>query len=138
MKIYRNTNMLAVLLVTALMVMSCLAVHSNLATSAIAESTSRNVIGTAMATASTIANSPKPVETNPTIMHIDAAIGSVKDGNNDEGKKHLLQAEKSLEGNPSVADAEKRIEAAIKALSDGDSNASIKQAEEAKRLLASS
>jgi hypothetical protein len=40
-----------------------------------------------------------------------------------------------MEGRPSIADSEKRIEAAIKALNDGDSNGSISQAEEAKKSL---
>jgi hypothetical protein len=40
-----------------------------------------------------------------------------------------------LEGVESAVDAEKRIEAALKILKDGDSNGSISQAEEAKKLL---
>jgi len=69
------------------------------------------------------------------IMHIDAAISSIKNGNNDEGRKQLLEAEKLLEGVQSAVDAEKRIEAALKILKDGDSNGSISQAEEAKKIL---
>jgi hypothetical protein len=67
-------------------------------------------------------------------MHIDSAISAIKSGDNDEGRKQLLEAEKSLEGVTSAVDAEKRIEAALKILKDGDSNGSISQAEEAKRL----
>jgi hypothetical protein len=69
------------------------------------------------------------------IMHIDSAIGSIKSGDNDEARKQLLQAEKLLEGVESAVDSEKRIEAALKILKDGDSNGSISQAEEAKKLL---
>jgi hypothetical protein len=69
------------------------------------------------------------------IKQIDAAIMAIKNGNNDEGRKQLLEAEKSLEGVQSAVDSEKRIEAAIKVLKDGDSNGSISQAEEAKKLL---
>jgi hypothetical protein len=69
------------------------------------------------------------------IMHIDSAISSIKSGDNDEGRKQLLQAEKLLEGVESAVDSEKRIEAALKILKDGDSNGSISQAEEAKKLL---
>jgi hypothetical protein len=69
------------------------------------------------------------------IKQIDAAIMAIKNGNNDEGRKQLLDTEKSLEGVTSAVDAEKRIEAAIKILKDGDSNGSISQAEEAKKLL---
>jgi len=69
------------------------------------------------------------------IMHIDSAISSIKNGDNDEGRKQLLQAEKLLEGVESAVDSEKRIEAALKILKDGDSNGSISQAEEAKKLL---
>ena len=63
------------------------------------------------------------------------AIIAIKNGKIDEGRKHLLEAEKLMEGRPSIADSEKRIEAAIKALNDGDSNGSISQAEEAKKSL---
>ena len=69
------------------------------------------------------------------IMHIDAAISAIKSGNNDEGRKQLLQAEKSLEGIESAVESEKRIEAALNILKDGDSNGSISQAEQAKKLL---
>ncbi|MGB7679169.1 MAG: hypothetical protein WBL49_10205, partial [Nitrososphaeraceae archaeon] len=69
------------------------------------------------------------------VVQTDAAIIAIKDGKTDEGRKHLLEAEKLMEGRPSIADSEKRIEAAIKALNDGDSNASIGQAEEAKKSL---
>ena len=71
----------------------------------------------------------------PVVMHIDSAISAIKSGNNDEGRKQLLQAEKLLEGVASAVDSEKRIEAALKVLKDGDSNGSISQAEEAKKLL---
>src|SRR5919108_1414872 len=66
------------------------------------------------------------------IMHIDAAISAIKSGDNDKGRKQLLETEKLLEGVESAVDPEKRIEAAIKVLKDGDSNGSISQAEEAK------
>lgn len=69
------------------------------------------------------------------IMHIDSAITAIKSGDNDKGRKQLLQAEKLLEGVESAVDSEKRIEAALKILKDGDSNGSISQAEEAKKLL---
>ncbi len=69
------------------------------------------------------------------IMNIDSAISAIKSGDNDKGRKQLLEAEKSLEGVASAVDAEKRIEAALKILKDGDSNGSISQAEEAKKLL---
>jgi hypothetical protein len=69
------------------------------------------------------------------IMHIDAAISAIKNGDNDKGRLELLQAEKLLEGVESAVDSEKRIEAALKILKDGDSNGSISQAEQAKKLL---
>jgi hypothetical protein len=72
---------------------------------------------------------------DPVVTQIDAAIGTIKDGKSDEGRKLLFEAEKLMEGKPSIADSEKRVEAAIKALSDGDSNGSIGQAEEAKKSL---
>jgi hypothetical protein len=69
------------------------------------------------------------------IMHIDSAITAIKSGDNDKGRKQLLEAEKLLEGVESAVDPEKRIEAAIKTLKDGDSNGSISQAEQAKKSL---
>jgi hypothetical protein len=69
------------------------------------------------------------------IRHIDAAIMAIKSGDNDQGRLELLEAEKLLEGVESAVDSEKRIEAALKVLKDGDSNGSISQAEEAKKLI---
>jgi hypothetical protein len=90
--------------------------------------------GDTSTTATTAAESSSS-STDPVIMHIDSAISSIKSGDNDEGRKQLLEAEKLLEGVESAVDAEKRIEAALKILKDGDSNGSISQAEEAKKLL---
>jgi hypothetical protein len=69
------------------------------------------------------------------IRHIDSAIMAIKSGDNDQGRLELLEAEKLLEGVESAVDSEKRIEAALKVLKDGDSNGSISQAEEAKKLI---
>jgi hypothetical protein len=85
--------------------------------------------------ASTTTTTSTKSSNDKVIMHIDAAISSIKNGNNDEGRKQLLEAEKLLEGVQSAVDAEKRIEAALKILKDGDSNGSISQAEEAKKIL---
>jgi hypothetical protein len=74
---------------------------------------------------------------DPIVIQIDAAISAINDGKTDEGRKSLFEAEKLMEGKPSIADSEKRVEAAIKALSDGDTNGSVSQAEEAKKSLAS-
>jgi hypothetical protein len=84
---------------------------------------------------STTATSNTKSSNDQVIMHIDAAIGAIKSGDNDEGRKQLLQAEKSLEGIESAVESEKRIEAALNILKDGDSNGSISQAEQAKKLL---
>jgi hypothetical protein len=94
--------------------------------------TEANSTNSATATTNTNTNSSSD---NPIVAQIDAAIGAIKDGKSDEGRKHLFEAEKLMEGKPSIADSEKRVEAAIKALSDGDSNGSISQAEEAKKSL---
>jgi len=84
---------------------------------------------------STSATTAAESSNDKVIMHIDSAISSIKSGDNDEGRKQLLEAEKLLEGVESAVDSEKRIEAALKILKDGDSNGSISQAEEAKKLL---
>jgi hypothetical protein len=94
--------------------------------------TEANSANSATATTNTNTNSSSD---DPIVTQIDAAIGAIKDGKSDEGRKHLFEAEKLMEGKPSIADSEKRVEAAIKALSDGDSNGSISQAEEAKKSL---
>src|SRR5215207_1025155 len=117
----KNTNILSLaLLATALsglMIVSTATAQSN--------TTEINVTSATMNASSS--------SDDPVAMHIDAAIGAIKEEKTDEGRKHLLEAEKLLEGKPSVADSEKRIEAAIKALKDGDSNGSISQAEEVKK-----
>jgi len=47
----------------------------------------------------------------------------------------LLKAEEALEGKSDLVDAEKRIEASLAALKDGDDNGAISQADEAKRNI---
>jgi hypothetical protein len=86
-------------------------------------------------TSTTAATTTTKSSNDQVIMHINSAISSIKSGDNDEGRKQLLQAEKLLEGVESAVDSEKRIEAALKILKDGDSTGSISQAEEAKKLL---
>ncbi len=72
---------------------------------------------------------------NPVVQSIDAAIKAIKDGDKDSGKKLLLKAEEALEGKSDLVDAEKRVEASLAALKDGDNNAAISHAEEAKKNL---
>jgi hypothetical protein len=121
-----NTNILSTILIsgaiTGLILMSNIVVSN-------ATMQSNDDASTTTTTSTTKSSNDK------VIMHIDAAISSIKNGNNDEGRKQLLEAEKLLEGVQSAVDAEKRIEAALKILKDGDSNGSISQAEEAKKLL---
>lgn len=71
----------------------------------------------------------------PIIKSIDAGITAIKNGNNDEAKKLFYQAESALEGKPGQVNTEKHIEASLKSLKDGDSNAAITHAEEAKKNL---
>ena len=72
---------------------------------------------------------------NPVVQSIDAAIKAINDGDKDSGKKLLLKAEEALEGKSDLVDAEKRVEASLAALKDGDNNAAISHAEEAKKSL---
>lgn len=72
---------------------------------------------------------------NPIVQSIDDAVKAIKDGNKDSGKKSLLQAEEALEGKSDLVDAEKRVEASLAALKDGDTNAAISHAEEAKKNI---
>ena len=72
---------------------------------------------------------------NPVVQSIDAAIKAINDGDKDSGKKLLLKAEEALEGKSDLVDAEKRVEASLAALKDGDNNAAISHAEEAKKNL---
>jgi hypothetical protein len=121
-----NTNILSTILIAG--AIAGLILMSNIAVSN-ATMQSNDDASTTTTTSTTKSSNDK------VIMHIDAAISSIKNGNNDEGRKQLLEAEKLLEGVQSAVDAEKRIEAALKILKDGDSNGSISQAEEAKKLL---
>jgi hypothetical protein len=122
-----NTNILSTILLTG--AIAGLILMSNIVLSSATMQSNGDTSTTAPTTSTTKSSNDK------VIMNIDAAISSIKSGDNDEGRKQLLEAEKSLEGVTSVVDAEKRIEAALKILKDGDSNGSISQAEEAKKLL---
>ena len=68
---------------------------------------------------------------NPTVQSIDAAIKSLNNDDKDGAKKLLLTAEESLEGKSDLQNAEKRVEASLAALKNGDTNAAISHAEEA-------
>jgi hypothetical protein len=122
-----NTNILSTILITG--AIAGLILMSNIVVSNATMQSNDDASTTTTETSTTKSSNDK------VIMHIDAAISSIKNGNNDEGRKQLLEAEKLLEGVQSAVDAEKRIEAALKILKDGDSNGSISQAEEAKKLL---
>jgi H2-forming N5,N10-methylenetetrahydromethanopterin dehydrogenase-like enzyme len=123
-----NTNIPSTILITG--AITALTVMSN-----IVLSSSTRQSKDANTSATTAAESPSSSFTDQVIMHLDSAISAIKSGDNDEGRKQLLQAEKLLEGVESAVDSEKRIEAALKILKDGDSNGSISQADEAKKLL---
>ena len=123
-----KTNILSATLITGAIAVMIL--MSNIVLSSATTMQSNNNTGTTAAATTNTKSSNDQV-----IMHIDAAISAIKSGDNDKGRTHLLEAEKSLEGVKSAVDSEKRIEAAIKILKDGDSNGSISQAEQAKKLL---
>ena len=122
-----NTNILSTILLTG--AIAGLILMSNIVLSSATMQSNGDTSTTAPTTSTTKSSNDK------VIMNIDAAISSIKSGDNDEGRKQLLEVEKSLEGVTAAVDAEKRIEAALKILKDGDSNGSISQAEEAKKLL---
>lgn len=79
-------------------------------------------------------NSTSPSD-NPTVQSLDEAIKALNTDDKDAAKKLLLNAEESLEGKSNLEDAEKRVEAALAALKDGDINSAISHAEEAKKNL---
>jgi hypothetical protein len=117
-----NTNILSTILITGAVAGLILMSHIVLSSATLQSNDNTNT------TAATSSN-------EQVIKQIEVAIMAIKSGDNDEGRKQLLEVEKSLEGVTSAVDAEKRIEAALKILKDGDSNGSISQAEEAKKLL---
>lgn len=84
---------------------------------------------------STQANNSTSQSDNPTVRSIDDAIKALNAGDKDTAKKLLLKAEESLEGKSNLEGAEKRVEAALAALKDGDINSAISHAEEAKKNL---
>lgn len=84
---------------------------------------------------STQVNNSTSQSDNPTVKSIDAAIKALNDDDKDTAKKLLLKAEESLEGKSNLEGAEKRVEAALAALKDGDINSAISHAEEAKKNL---
>jgi hypothetical protein len=84
---------------------------------------------------STTNNSTAIVSDNPVVQSIEKAIKAIRDGDNKSGKKSLLEAEEALEGKSDLVDAEKRVEAALAALKDGDNNGAISHAEEAMKKI---
>ncbi len=72
---------------------------------------------------------------NPVITSLDNGISEIKSGNDSGGKKYLYEAEVALEGNSNAVDAEKHIEASLKALKEGDTSGAISHAETAKQSL---
>lgn len=114
---------------------SLLLVSNSVGTSA--QTNFTNAIGDSNVSNSTlnstsVTNSTSTNSDNPIVQSIDAAIKAIKDGDKDSGKKLLLKAEEALEGKSDLVDAEKRIEASLAALKDGDNNGAISQADEAK------
>ncbi len=85
--------------------------------------------------ATTTAGNQSSSSSNPAVTLIDAGISAIKGGDNDAAKKNLYEAEVALEDKPESVDAEKHVEAALKALKDGDTNGVIFHAEEAKKTL---
>lgn len=126
----KKANTLPVALLTTTALLGLMIASGIVISTSSAQSNTTKENATTNATTNTSSYSDDPV-----VAQIDAAIIAIKDGRTDEGRKYLFEAEKLIEGKPSIADAEKRVEAAIKALSDEDSNGSINQAEEAKKLL---
>jgi hypothetical protein len=121
-----NTNILSATLITG--AIAGLILMSNIVLSSATMQSDED-------SSTTSATSTTKSSNDQVIMHIDAAISAIKSGDNDKGRLELLQAEKLLEGVESAVDSEKRIEAALKILKDGDSNGSISQAEQAKKSL---
>ena len=72
---------------------------------------------------------------NPVVKNIDEGIKAIKADDKTVGKKSLLNAESALEGKSDAVDAEKHVEAALQALKEGDTNAAISHAEQAKEKL---
>jgi hypothetical protein len=125
-----NVNILSTILITGAIAALILMSNIVLSSATMQSNSDTSTSATTATTTSTTKSSNDKV-----IMNIDSAISFIKSGDNDEGRKQLLEVEKSLEGVTAAVDAEKRIEAALKILKDGDSNGSISQAEEAKKLL---
>jgi hypothetical protein len=125
----KNTNILPVTLLTAAL-LGLMMASGFVVSTATAQSNTTEMNTTTNTTTNTSSSSD-----DPAVVQIDAAIAAIKDGKTDEGRKYLFEAEKLMEGNPSIADAENRVEAAIKALKDGDFKGSVNQAEEARKSL---
>ena len=125
-------------LMLGLATMSMILVSNGIVSYAQTNSSDLNMgTNTSMSTSnSTTANNATSTPSdNPIMQSMDAAIKAIKDGDKDSGKKSLLQAEEALEGKSDLVDAEKRVEASLAALKDGDTNAAISHAEEARKSL---
>jgi hypothetical protein len=68
---------------------------------------------------------------NPVVKNLGDALNSLKNNDNAAAKTNLRNAEKEMEGDPSLQSGEKHVEAALGALKDGDIKTAIDHAQQA-------
>jgi hypothetical protein len=130
----KNKSILCIML--GLATMSIILVSNGIVVSyAQTNSSDLNIGSNSTSNSTTMNNATSTPSDNPVVQSIDSAIKAIKDGDKDSGKKSLLKAEEALEGKSNLVDAEKRVEASLAALKDGDTSAAISHAEEAKKSL---
>jgi hypothetical protein len=130
----KNNSILCIML--GLATMSIILVSNGIVVSyAQTNSSDLNIGSNSTSNSTTMNNATSTPSDNPVVQSIDSAIKAIKDGDKDSGKKSLLKAEEALEGKSNLVDAEKRVEASLAALKDGDTSAAISHAEEAKKSL---
>ena len=126
-----NYVILAIIATTSLILFSY-NVASYAQTNATGNSTSASMASN-VTTSAAVAQSSLSGNTAKT--SINAGISAINSGDNEGAKKNLYQAEVALEDNPNSVGAEKHVEAALKAIKDGDTKGAIFHAEEAKKGL---
>jgi hypothetical protein len=130
----KNKSILCIML--GLATMSIILVSNGIVVSyAQTNSSDLNIGSNSTSNSTTMNNATSTPSDDPVVQSIDSAIKAIKDGDKDSGKKSLLKAEEALEGKSNLVDAEKRVEASLAALKDGDTSAAISHAEEAKKSL---
>ena len=90
-----------------------------------------STVNATLATGNTTNANATNTSANPVVKSLGDALNSLKNNDNAGAKTNLRNAEKEMEGDPSLQSGEKHVEAALGALKDGDIKGAIDHAQQA-------